>query len=346
MKDERRCQRCLIKEDVQSNIVLDENGICNLCRQNLSESRMDWESLEEIFLSKIEKNRGKGQYDGVVMMSGGKDSAYLALTLKKKYHLNIVGLINDIHYEYQETFVNAKHICDELEIPLVYNELSKNKMKHFFRFLFLSKDIRDRGCGQICNYCGRLMIRTAADYAKSHNIPMLFSGHNPEQIAGMGQSYEIDRRRILRQKILNQILSDNIKKVRELLIKENMETLLPYFPMELFPKGVEGLFMYQHFPYEPLMMMEVIQKELKWKPIKKMSDTYIASGCRLAHLWIKIASLNNTPNYVDLELSSQVRNGVLSREIVKQFYNEAYDATEEIDKLLEELSIDSINELL
>lgn len=59
-------------------------------------------------------------------------------------------------------------------------------MTEFFRFLFLEKKLRNKGCGHICNYCGRFMIRTVAEYAKEKGIPMVFSGHNPEQIEGMG----------------------------------------------------------------------------------------------------------------------------------------------------------------
>lgn len=342
----RRCVKCLLQEDIEGHILLDENMVCNLCRQSVSKEKMRWEQLKEIFERKIEENRGKSEYDGVIMMSGGKDSAFLAYTLKKRYNLNVVGIINDIHYEYKETFNNAKQICDELGISLKYNKLPEDMMKKFFKFLFTTKELKDRGCGQICNYCGRLMIRSAGEYASKNKIPMLFSGHNPEQVFGMGQSYEIDKRRTLQKQLLNQMINQSVEKARKILISQKKEELLPYFQLELFPKGVEGLFMYQHFPYEPIKMMDVISKESNWKPIKKLSDTYIASGCRLAHLWIKVASLNKTSNYVDFELSAQVRNGVLSKELVQQFYDNTYDSTEEINELLKDLSIGSINELL
>lgn len=51
--------------------------------------------------------------------------------------------------------------------------------------------------------------------------------------------------------------------------------LIPMFPLELFPEGIEGVFMYQHFPYEPVKMRDIIVRELEWKPIKKLSSTYV-----------------------------------------------------------------------
>ena len=147
----RRCCKCLLQEDSYNHIVLDENMVCNLCKSKLDECKENWEKLKIMFNEIIEKNRGKNEYDAVVMMSGGKDSAYLAYMLKKVYKLNVLGIINDIHYEYAETFENAQIICDKLTIPLVINKIPEWQITEFFRFLFLEKDLRDKGCGHICN---------------------------------------------------------------------------------------------------------------------------------------------------------------------------------------------------
>lgn len=343
---DRRCKRCYIQEDKGSGITFDNKGICTLCRQAQKEREPDWMLLKNVFEDMIEENRGKGEtYDGVVMMSGGKDSAYLACTLKKKYNLRLIGFINDIHYEYSQTFTGAKNICDKLDIPLVVNKFSEETMRKYFRFLFTSKELRDSGFGHICNYCGRFMIRAAADFAKEKGIPMIFSGHNPEQIFGMGESFETDPIMIMKQKALRDIIDESVVKARKLSKMKSPE-IMDYFPESLFPEGVKGIFMYQYFPYKPLEMMEYIEREIDWKPMKTVSDTYIASGCKLAHLWTYLAYKNENVNYVDKELAAQVRKGVLSKKIVKDFYNNAYDSTEVINEILEDLEIESIESLL
>lgn len=341
----KRCKKCLLQEDPVNYITIDDNMICNLCKIKNEEEKKDWNYLKELLDKIIEKNRGKSKYDAVVMMSGGKDSAYLAYILKKVYGLNILGITNDIHYEYQETFENAKLICDKLSIPLIINKIPEWKMTEFYRFLFLTKELKDKKCGHICNYCGRFMIRTVAEYAKEHNIPMIFSGHNPEQIDGMGQNIAVGSKAVLRKKLLNQMIDNSIEKAINNIPKDK-EFLLPMFSKELFPEGVTGVFMYQYFPYEPVKMMEVVTKELNWKPIKKLSSTYIASGCKLASLWMKVSHLNKTSNYMDLELSAQIRSGVLSKELVENFYNNSYDNEDEINDLLKDLKIDNIKDLM
>ncbi|RCX18841.1 hypothetical protein DFR58_104110 [Anaerobacterium chartisolvens] len=335
----RRCRKCLLQEDPYHNVHLNEDMVCNVCSREAAEERMGWEELREIFEGTIQRLKGRAEYDGVVMMSGGKDSAYLAYTLKRKYGLKLLGLINDIHFEYQETFDNASKICEALDIPLEKNVLPRELTKNFFHFLFTEKELRDKSHGHICNYCGRVMIRAAGEYAKARGIPMVFSGHNPEQVFGMGESYEIDEARKIRRMFTIKMISDSLVKAKTQLRLKRKPDLIAFFPDELFPEGVTGLFMYQHFPYEPLHMMEVIKRELGWRPINKFSKTYIASGCRLAKLWMHLAYMNKTSSYVDFELSNQIRSGVLSKDLVEKFYNDAVDSAGEIEELLDELGI-------
>lgn len=343
---DQRCKRCYIQADPKDGITLDEKGICSLCRQAETEREPDWMLLRNVFEDLIEAGRGKGgQYDGVVMMSGGKDSAYLACTLRRKYGLRLIGFINDIHYEYAQTFAGAKNICDRLDMPLYVNRFDPDGMRDYFRFLFTAKELRDSGFGHICNYCGRMMIRAAGDFAKAHGIPMVFSGHNPDQISGMGERYETDPTRIARQNAVREQIADSVTRARALSAQRAPE-LTERFPEQLFPEGVQGVFMYQYFPYKPVEMMEYITREIGWQPMKTISETYIASGCRLAHLWMDLAYRNKTVSYVDRELSAQVRRGTLSKKLVREFYAHTYDSSETIAELLDDLGIESADQLL
>ena len=61
---------------------------------------------------------------------------------------------------------------------------------------------------------------------------------------------------------------------------------------------------------------------------------------------MRVACLNQTSNYVDLELAAQLRSGVLSKDVVERFYNQQFDMTEEVNRLLAELDIPDIGALL
>jgi len=68
---------------------IDDEGICDACRQAESKITIDWDERElelKDLLARYRKN--DGQYDCLVPGSGGKDSAYQAHILKYKYGMH------------------------------------------------------------------------------------------------------------------------------------------------------------------------------------------------------------------------------------------------------------------
>ena len=336
----KRCSRCLIQKDSFHHITIDERGLCNLCSNQTQIKRLSWDKLKAIFEKKIEKARGKGDYDGLIMLSGGKDSAYLAYMLKEVYGLNLLGFILDINYEYLETFKNARKITQQLEIPYIIYRQDPRLMQNYFSFLFTEKSIRQKDLGQVCTFCGRFLIRMAADFAKRMNIPLVFSGHNPDQILLMGRSIEIDPGRQTIMEFAIETVHEELAKAKAAWKVQKGYNKLPFFSESLNPPEVELVFPFQYFPYRPEEMMETVRREMDWVPIKSFSKTYIASGCRLVKLWTYLAFLNQTNSYVDFEFSNQIRNGILGYEVVKSFYDQATVDYDELESLIRELGIE------
>lgn len=68
---------------------IDEDGVCDACRQAESKESIDWEERERELIDLLDRYRRKdGRYDCLVPGSGGKDSAYQAHVLKYKYGMN------------------------------------------------------------------------------------------------------------------------------------------------------------------------------------------------------------------------------------------------------------------
>lgn len=335
----RRCKKCLIQEDPFHHISINERGICNLCTNQTQKKRLSWDELKAIFEEKIEKVRGKGNYDGLIMLSGGKDSAYLAYMLKEVYGLNLLGFIVDINYEYPETFENARKIAHQLGMPYIIYRQDHRLMQNYFSFLFTEKSIRQEDLGHVCTFCGRFLIRTAADFAKCMNISLVFSGHNPDQILLMGQSIEIDPERQTIMEFAMEMVNEELAKAKAAWRARKGYNKLPFFSESLNPPDVELVFPFQYFPYCPEEMKETVRRELNWIPIKSFSKTYIASGCRLVKLWAYLAFLNQTNSYVDFEFSNQIRNGMLDHKVVKSFYDQATVDYDELENLIRELGI-------
>ena len=77
----RRCRKCLLQEDPACGLVLDARDLCPLCRTFRPVER-DWQALGAAFQVRIDSLRSDAEFEAVLMMSGGKDSAYLAHLLK------------------------------------------------------------------------------------------------------------------------------------------------------------------------------------------------------------------------------------------------------------------------
>ncbi len=75
----RYCQACVLP-DTRPNLVIDESGICNACRNHRTKKDIDWDARERAFRSVVAdvKARARG-YDCVIAVSGGKDSTWQVL---------------------------------------------------------------------------------------------------------------------------------------------------------------------------------------------------------------------------------------------------------------------------
>jgi len=333
------CSKCLLQEDSFHGIVINENGICNLCAKAGQPRVRHWKKMQALFESRLESVRGHLPYEGVIMMSGGKDSAYLASMLKKRYGVNLLAFIIDNNYEYPETFQNAVAIAEKLDMPYVLYRQDPERMRQYYKFLFCNESIAQEDCGQVCTFCGRFLIRLATEFARGMGIPLVFSGHNPDQIFLMGESIETDPERLTIMEFTMAMLEEEICKATDAWKGKADQSTGGLFPEALNPSDVTLLFPFQHFPYEPERMMEKVREELDWQPIKRFSKTYIASGCRLVKLWAYLAHCQGTNNYVDFEFSSQVRDGTLSPDMVKSFYQESSVELEELHELVHDLDM-------
>ncbi|MBI9080531.1 MAG: hypothetical protein JEY79_12420 [Pseudodesulfovibrio sp.] len=333
------CKKCQLQEDSFHGIKINGQGLCSLCFKTSEPPKRNWDDLQKSFEAKLDNVRGHLPYEGMIMMSGGKDSAYMANLLKKKYGMNLLAFIIDNNYEYPETFDNAMTIAQKLDMPYILYRQNPKLMRQYYKFLFCEETLSQQDCGQVCTFCGRFLVRTATDFARSMGIPLVFSGHNPDQIFLMGESIETDPERLTIMEFTMEMVAENTQKALEAWAKTTPANVDRLFPQILAPKNVELVFPFQHFPYEPEKMMSTVRDELDWLPIKRFSKTYIASGCKLVKLWAYLAHCSNTNSYVDFEFSSQVRNGTLASETVQKFYSETNVEIDELSTLIRELNM-------
>lgn len=71
----RYCTRCVMP-DTKPDLRLDDEGVCNACRSYERRAQVDWDARRAELMTLLERYRGRGDWDCVVPVSGGKDSTY------------------------------------------------------------------------------------------------------------------------------------------------------------------------------------------------------------------------------------------------------------------------------
>ena len=91
-----RCQNCNLPEG-KLKVVLNDRGICNYCEyfEQNKKGVLNIADRERVLARKLQKIKGKYEYDAVAGLSGGKDSTYVLYQVVKKYNLKVLAVTLD-----------------------------------------------------------------------------------------------------------------------------------------------------------------------------------------------------------------------------------------------------------
>ncbi|MGN0170894.1 MAG: N-acetyl sugar amidotransferase [Lachnospiraceae bacterium] len=137
------CTRCIMDNKVDEFITFDENGVCNHCRdfdkKIATIPKTDAEKKHKFDeLVKEMKEYGKGkEFDCVLGISGGVDSAYLAY-IAKQAGLRVLAVHVDAGWNTDIAVENIKKLCLKLEMELHTVVVDWNTMKELQRAYMFS----------------------------------------------------------------------------------------------------------------------------------------------------------------------------------------------------------------
>lgn len=170
------CKRCLNNSTVK-HFHVNEEGLCNYC---LSYEQMkpilnDKVKLQELFLQRIAKIRGKYSYDVAVGFSGGKDSTYILYKLVKEYKLHIKAFTLDNGFLSAEAKQKIDAIVKELAVEHEYVYCDQALLKKIYQTIvkkYLSPCIA-------CSYLGYTVM---INYASKINAGACIHGRSKPQM--------------------------------------------------------------------------------------------------------------------------------------------------------------------
>lgn len=179
----KRCSFCILPTNLPG-LTLDHNGKCNYCRESetshADKSHLPHDNMEERFEAILKKLRGKGKYDCLVPLSGGKDSCYILYVLVKKYNMKTLAFNFDNSFRHNQAVRNIENLVDKLGVDLIVYKPRQDMMRKLFR-IFLLK------AGEFCSPCNMLIDTTGFRIARQNGIKAIMSGHALHTDPGLGE---------------------------------------------------------------------------------------------------------------------------------------------------------------
>jgi hypothetical protein len=174
----RRCTRCILPETFPG-IDFDIDGVCNYCHSHEPITVFGEERLRVVLDNY--QNRGR-EFDCVVPISGGRDSAFVLHEMVKTYGMRVLALTVDTGAILPEGYANIEKITKTLQVPHVWLkdekqiQTAKENMRRKFHGWLKYPSINM--VVPVLNSGDKTMNLRMFQYAHQHNIPLVIGGNN------------------------------------------------------------------------------------------------------------------------------------------------------------------------
>lgn len=331
-----RCSNCILPDNYPG-ISLNEENICNHCTNYKKIDYLGMEAMKkevEDFL-KTKKNRN-ADYDCVLGLSGGRDSAYLLSLLDEVADLRVLAYSVDNGYIPEQTKQNLSIMTDRLGVKLVIEEhdLLKKCVRHHLASWILKPS--PAMVGLLCTGCRLNLDMMMQDFATRENIPVIMRGGTPFE--GQGYKFNIMRKdpnsREIKSFILgymSNIVRNPIWLLNATCLTTQVREFYYHYYRKIHRKENEMIFspFWSHIEWREEDVMSTIKNKLSWKRRPDTKSTW-RGDCDVALLKLYLYKKTLGFNDNDDGLSSLIRDGQISREEALNRLEKEGDVPEEV----------------
>jgi hypothetical protein len=311
----KTCQLC-VNDHTVSGITFDKAGICSYCNEYKKYETIltDYENLSTLWNERISAYKGKGPFDAVMGISGGKDSTYVLYQLVKVLKLKVLAVTVDNGFlnDWSRNRINS--IVKEIGVDHKYITYPKKLMQNIYQSSISA-------VGSPCIGCSYLIYFGSIFHASKLGIPMVIHGRSPAQMLKYFSSenspdmvipFLFSSLKHLHELDLDKTYKDVFECFEKKFPDSFMKVLSPLYPdfKEKVPTQFIPYFLYHK--YDENEIVAFLEKNMSWrKPseFKLMSHYDCDSHDATSYLY-EIAE--GRPHILP-ELSVAVRLGKLSR---------------------------------
>ena len=308
--DRKICRKCVLPES-QPDIVIDATGVCSICRDyEKAKQEIQQNSLLETEFTKILKMyKSHGDYDCLVMCSGGKDSTAALYYMKRRYKLNPLAFTFDHGFETEDALKNVKNAVEILGVDFLY-------FKSDFMNEMFSEILKTGSRVVLCHLCSIWYMDLTFKIAAHYGIPLIIAGWTK------GQS---QKQPLMSRCGCNSHQAEFVSMAKA--AREFFDTHVKNNPKyKNFPQTMEEVLVrakrrqkcavvspHWFLPFDAATYVETIRKELKWE-FPALSYPAKTTNCYLNFISVYNAVKYFGYTHYHVEMSKLIREGLLSRQ--------------------------------
>jgi N-acetyl sugar amidotransferase len=268
----KHCKVCLFPE-TKPDLFFNEQGVCSAClAAEQKHNDIDWETRKKEFFEIVDfyKTKKSTGYDCIVPVSGGKDSTYQALFMKKECGLNPLCVCFETT---AVTEIGQQNLDNLSKLGLDVIHFKKNY--DVYRKMVV-ESFRRVGDEMWPNHIGIFTVPVI--FAVKFNIPLIIWGENPQQ--EYGGPIESVKGRILNRRWMEEFGGLLGNRIQDMIGVQGIteKELTPYFypsDEELQKVGVTGIFLGHYFFWDARRQLEIIKTHgFKIKEDGPLEGTY------------------------------------------------------------------------
>lgn len=303
------CKRCCLPETVEG-IRFDKMGICQACQSSEHKMHINWKGREKELKEIFEKYKGKSgnNYDCIVPISGGKDSAFQLYVVVKVFGMKPLAVTHN-HGWYSETGrYNLENILERMKVDHIMftpnPDLVKRMSKRSLQMI-----------GDSCWHCHAGIGVFTLQIAVKFNIPLIVWGESIAETSG--RATHLDVIKFDKEYLLKQSMKVNAKQMRCGYLSE--KDLFPYeFPSarDLERAGVVGIYLGNYLFWDEERQTEFIVKEFGWKEddVEGSYKKYKSVECQMTGIHDYTKFLKRGFGRGTDHASLDIRAGLMTRE--------------------------------
>ena len=255
------CKKCVLDSSTpNTNLILDENGICNNCKNYedfasksiLSLPITEREFQLNLLIEKIKKSGEKKEYDCILGISGGLDSAYLAI---RAYELGLRPLV--VHFDNgwnsELAVANINNTITKLGYNLQTYVINWEEFKDI-QLAYLKASVID-----IEVPTDQFIYATLYEIAYKYGIKYILDGNNIEtEFWGGSWKWSFDKLDLV-----------NLRNIHKQFgtIKLNKYPKLGKFQRYFYSNivGIESAYILNYLPYNKKNVESILKEKLNWQ---------------------------------------------------------------------------------